>query len=106
MSLGSLTTGFEPAASGCLDPDVFWIETGGGDGEDGGLSMQQGVPYTQRPACYPKDYVPVSSSYYSPGVCPPNYTVACSSTLIQDSVPVTAHVCCPEYVPLGYTARN
>ncbi|ROT38038.1 hypothetical protein SODALDRAFT_379267 [Sodiomyces alkalinus F11] len=94
MSLGSLTTAFDPAATGCLDPDIFWMESRGAE-EALKLSMQQGVPYTQRPACYPRDYIPVSTSYYSPGVCPSNYTVACSSTLMEANTPVTAYVCCP-----------
>lgn len=93
MSLGSLTTVFAPDPSSCLDPDTFWVEE---RGQDDHFPVQGGPPFLQRPGCYPRDFIPVSTSYYSPGICPSAYTVACSSTLIDQGQEVTAHVCCPE----------
>ncbi|KAH6689648.1 hypothetical protein F5X68DRAFT_260300 [Plectosphaerella plurivora] len=92
MSLGTLTTAFAPEATSCLDPDTFWMEERGGDERN----IQGGLPFLQRPECYPKGFIPVSTSYYSPGICPSAYTVACSSTMLEEGREITAHVCCPD----------
>jgi hypothetical protein len=93
MSLGSLTTAFSPEATSCLDADTFWMEQRGGDDA---FNIQGGLPFLQRPECYPKGFIPVSTSYYSPGICPSAYTVACSSTMVEHGREITSHVCCPE----------
>ncbi|TDZ53039.1 hypothetical protein CTRI78_v007251 [Colletotrichum trifolii] len=92
MSLGSLTTTFAPAPT-CVRADHFWREDRGNKD----FYVQQGPPFTQAPECFPSGFLPVSTSYYSPGVCPSSYTPACSSTLMQGDQQVTAHVCCPSF---------
>lgn len=42
-------------------------------------------------ACLPSSYTPTASFYYSPGICPSGYQLACSST----SGAETRGTCCP-----------
>lgn len=80
MSLGALTTTFTPPAS-CLS--------------DLSGTSWNGTVYYLGPAstgsCFPENYEPPRSNYYSPGVCPYGYRSACSSVSGADTV-VT---CCP-----------
>ncbi|KAI1074572.1 hypothetical protein F5B20DRAFT_563220 [Whalleya microplaca] len=46
-------------------------------------------------ACFPSGYVPNNSAYYSPGVCPSGYTIACSHNSFADETIIT---CCPDFV--------
>lgn len=92
-SLGALTTTFTPAPT-CLGSSVMWLEHVGQGGGD--YYVQLGPPWTRYPSCLPPNYLPVSTSYYSPGICPSGYTAACSSTVVEDNQQVTAEVCCPK----------
>ncbi|KAK3995235.1 hypothetical protein QBC44DRAFT_366762 [Cladorrhinum sp. PSN332] len=48
-------------------------------------------PATNSSQCLPPSHVPVSSFYYSPGICPSGYELACSSTSGDE----TRGTCCP-----------
>lgn len=48
--------------------------------------------------CEPADTSGIAFPYYSPGICPQGYTMACSPVLeILFPSEVTAQVCCPTY---------
>ena len=53
-------------------------------------------PATSTSDCLPSGYVPTSSFYYSPGICPSGYELACHST----AGPETRGTCCPRSASL------
>lgn len=48
-------------------------------------------------SCYPSNFNPVSTAYYSPAMCPSGYSAAKTETLTIESLTETKHVCCPTY---------
>ncbi|KAF2149652.1 hypothetical protein K461DRAFT_271218 [Myriangium duriaei CBS 260.36] len=95
-NLGPLTTTFTPGAGcshstglyamiSCGTTCEWWVE--------GPLSLAI-------PNCFPARYTQFLSHYYSPGICPSGYTVACTSTNEAASVSETVQTCCP--TALGY----
>ncbi|ROT37216.1 hypothetical protein SODALDRAFT_334302 [Sodiomyces alkalinus F11] len=90
-SLGSLTTTFTPPAR-CTDlNDIYNIYSD--VGPDIGAYQLQG-PIDIR-NCYPPDYNPLRSAYFSPGICPEGFTIACSRFNSVGAVTETVHTCCP-----------
>jgi hypothetical protein len=61
-----------------------------------GSYLLQGA--TDMTTCFPSGYGEFQSDYYSPGVCPGGYTVACSRKSTAGSVTETIQTCCPTYV--------
>ncbi|KAI1141739.1 hypothetical protein F5Y05DRAFT_373640 [Hypoxylon sp. FL0543] len=91
MSLGSLTTTFIPPAD-CLNQGVGIAR----------YSTAGSYNYylTAGPAassCFPNSTFPGVSNYYSPGVCPFGYSVACSTRnpLSTGGATETTAICCP-----------
>jgi hypothetical protein len=92
-SIGKLTTTFTAPLScasstgihivGCGRDCIWWAE--------GPLNTRD---------CYPSDYTPYLSHYYSPGICPSGYTAACTSQHSLGRVTETVQTCCP--TALGY----
>jgi hypothetical protein len=90
MDLGALTTVFTPPSSCLASSALWWIYTGYN------VYQLQGPPDLQN--CFPPSYVPNSTAYYSPGVCPSGYTTACTSFNTVGTVTDTLYTCCPTYV--------
>ncbi|KAJ8127126.1 hypothetical protein O1611_g6514 [Lasiodiplodia mahajangana] len=93
MSLGPLTTTYEPppscTASFLTDfrPMDAWDIMG---------------PLETRGDCFPRNYEDDAKKYYSPGICPAGYTVACADLALGPSggpTLVTTATCCP----MGFT---
>ncbi|KAH7311318.1 hypothetical protein B0I35DRAFT_481297 [Stachybotrys elegans] len=87
--LGSLTTTFTRPTDACSDStDIYRIVTREGSGHfvQGPIELE---------SCFPENYNPNRSAYYSPGVCPDGYTIACSRTSSSGSATETYHTCCP-----------
>src|SRR5277367_986586 len=99
MSLSSpppLTTLFVPPNS-CFT-DVYWYSYTSGESPqpDGPTFLAGDVFYfglPGNPNCLPTSWEP--SSYYSPGICPGGYTIACSSFSSVETVTETIATCCP-----------
>lgn len=90
-SLGSLTTTFTPPAR-CTDRnDIYNVYFG--DPDNPGVYQLQG-PLDIR-GCYPPQYGPTRGAYYSPGICPEGFTVACSRLNSVGALTETIHTCCP-----------
>ena len=97
MSVPALTTTFTPAAS-CLASSNVWeihFTTAGAGAFDTYLYYLQGPPRTSD--CLPENYDPVTTAYYSPGICPSGYTAACSYANTLGSLTETTLTCCPRY---------
>jgi hypothetical protein len=90
-----LTTLFVPPNS-CFT-DVYWYSfTSGQSPQPGGTEFMNGVHYLGLPGysnCLPTNWAP--SSYYSPGICPGGYTIACSSINSIETLTETVATCCP-----------
>lgn len=54
-------------------------------------SLYLGLPGSSN--CLPTSWAP--SSYYSPGICPGGYTIACSTVSSVETVTETIATCCP-----------
>jgi hypothetical protein len=79
----ALTTTFTPSAS-CFSE--YYIISG----DPAFLSF--GPPSTSD--CLPSGWT-VTSQYFSPGICPSGYSIACSTTINIGSVTETRATCCP-----------
>jgi len=88
MSVPALTTIFTPASSCLYEMAQF-------DGSSFGTLLLGPDPTPTE--CYPKGWQPVSTFYFSPGICPSGFTTACTTSLISSSGQVTETVatCCP-----------
>ena len=94
MSLGALTTAFNPSPS-CLASTNIWQVSN--DCIYGPCHyFLQGPPSTSD--CLPLNYQPASTAYYSPGRCPVGYTPACSQVNSIDTLTETTQTCCPRYI--------
>ncbi|KAJ3565997.1 hypothetical protein NPX13_g7299 [Xylaria arbuscula] len=81
-NLGPLTTTYTPISSErcssiylATDSEGFWLERG-----------------DTSESCFPTNFTPIEGYYYSPGICQPGYTYACTSGLGSGR---TAATCCP-----------
>ncbi|KAH8891510.1 hypothetical protein GQ53DRAFT_147921 [Thozetella sp. PMI_491] len=90
-NLGPLTTAFAPAASASCATTIFV--------ESNTVNWLQYGPISTD-ACLPPSFNPFAGHYYSPGICPSGYTIACSFQ--GDSGSVTEGQCCPT----GYTCHT
>lgn len=86
--LGPLTTSFTMAASCSQDLNSFYSVAVGGL-----YYLAQGAP--DMTTCFPSGYGRYEQDYYSPGVCPDGYTVACASRNAIGSLTETVQTCCP-----------
>jgi len=97
MSLSSppsLTTLFVPPNS-CFTDAYWYLFTSGQTPEVAGpgAASYLGLPWSTN--CLPTNWA--ASSYFSPGICPGGYTIACSSFNIVETVTETVATCCPRY---------
>lgn len=102
-NLGPLTTTFTPPST-CTqgyyrimerDSEVVTLS----DGEvstSSGIRNYEMLGPVETDDCYPDDFVPTESVYYSPGICPSGYRAACSNgpEAFAD-VRETTITCCP-----------
>jgi hypothetical protein len=89
-----LTTTFTPSPS-CLS-DYYTFSSG---------ELSLGPPQTSD--CLPSGWKP-TSQYFSPGLCPSGYTIACSTVVSIDTLTETQATCCPtSYIcaPLGWPSQ-
>lgn len=96
----ALTTTFTPAPS-CLRDTYVWNATVGKSCGSGSSTVpcvyaSLGPPSTS--ACLPSGYNWDTTAYFSPGICPSGYMIACSSVVSIGSVSETRATCCPVYV--------
>ncbi|CAI6254987.1 unnamed protein product [Periconia digitata] len=93
MSLGALTTQFTPAPS-CLASSAYWLlRTSSTTSHEYNFF---GQPLDRAEDCYPPNYNPASTAYYSPAKCPSGYSAATGTTkIISETLTETAEVCCP-----------
>lgn len=86
--LGALTTTYTPSGTQCnsihydtnpTPPGWFVLGAIAEDSTD----------------CYPAGYTRVPEYYYSPGICPSGYTVACQTEGTTYSTVTTVATCCP-----------
>ena len=103
MSPSALTTAFQPPSS-CLTDVLLYSWTSGkiaepiasvdwvAPGQYAGF-LYFGLPGFSE--CLPTGWA--TSSYYSPGICPGGYTVACSSLNSIGTITETVATCCPRY---------
>lgn len=88
MSLGAFTTTFVPVASCLSSLDNLYSEFDG--------------PIFQGPVsvddCFPANYKPSPSYFYSPGVCPSGDISACSSSSMLSDETETTVTCYPTFV--------
>jgi hypothetical protein len=82
MSTPALTTAFIPSPS-CLSDLYFYQPTN--------FYISLGPPSTSD--CLPSGWA--LSGYFSPGICPSGYTIACSSSNSLDLLTETVATCCP-----------
>lgn len=87
-NLGALTTPYA-GGSACSSYAGFTQSDWG----DQSLFLVQGPVPTKD--CFPSNYNPAPDAYYSPGVCPVGFTVACSSINAIGTVSETIQTCCP-----------
>ncbi|KAF2246746.1 hypothetical protein BU26DRAFT_521179 [Trematosphaeria pertusa] len=92
MSITSLAA-FTPPPS-CLATDDIWAFYADPPGR---RYFVQGGP--TRAECFPSGYVPTTTAFYSPGLCPSGYTAASSDVNTAGSVTETTHFCCPSAIP-------
>jgi hypothetical protein len=45
--------------------------------------------------CFPSGWEPVTTAYFSPGVCPLGYNIACTNYNSTDTLNETIATCCP-----------
>lgn len=89
VDLGPLTTTFTPPGQGCEDStELYRIIT-----TTGAEYLVQGPRDYKK--CLPSSFQPMRDAYYSPGVCPSGYTVACSKESVAGDVTETYQTCCP-----------
>jgi hypothetical protein len=81
----ALTTTFIPSPS-CLT-DIYMYTLGGIH------YFSLGPPNTN---CFPSGWQPATAAYFSPGICPQDYGIACSSYNSIDSLTETVATCCPK----------
>lgn len=93
--LGPLTTTFTPPASCSDSTGIIQVRT---VNEDDSSRPSVITQVSQGPLqigdCFPTNYEPIRGNYYSPGVCPSGYDVACTgiSDAFANDIVVT---CCP-----------
>jgi hypothetical protein len=87
MDAGPLTTTFTPppACQSSLS-SVYSLS---------GSSFFIAGPADPSGGCFPRGYAGSLAQYYSPGVCPAGYTVACASLLSVGAATETVATCCP-----------
>ncbi|KAL1979603.1 hypothetical protein VTN96DRAFT_5443 [Rasamsonia emersonii] len=100
----ALTTTFTPAPS-CLRDTYVWNATVGHSCGFGSSTVpcvyaSLGPPSTS--ACLPPGYNWDTTAYFSPGICPSGYEIACESVVSIGSVSETRATCCP----VGYTCQS
>ncbi|EED14671.1 conserved hypothetical protein [Talaromyces stipitatus ATCC 10500] len=88
-AIRALTTTFTPAVSCLTDLYLYHVVSGGTVWD----YRQLGPSPTSD--CYPPNFTPTSSAYYSPGVCPTLYSIACSNVVSIGTVTETRATCCP-----------
>ncbi|KAL4892919.1 hypothetical protein BDV59DRAFT_178965 [Aspergillus ambiguus] len=97
ITIPPLTTTFTPAPS-CLSDYYVWNATEGGSCIVGGSTQtckfnSLGPPSTSD--CLPPGYEPVTTAYFSPGLCPSGYNTACSEVVSVGTLTETRATCCP-----------
>lgn len=92
MSVLALTTTFVPASS-CLT-DVYLYYTSLKSQTHPYYFYSLGPPDTSD--CFPSGWEPVTTTYFSPGVCPHGYDVACSNYNFIGTLTETIATCCPK----------
>lgn len=95
MDLGPLTTVFTPPSDCLASSAVWWIYTSCYVAPNCTYQLQ-GHPDFRK--CLPPDYMPYTTAYYSPGLCPSGYTPACTSYDSNGTVTDAVYNCCPTYV--------
>jgi hypothetical protein len=85
-SVLALTTTFVPSSS-CLT-DIYMYNPGGS------RFFSLGPPDVSD--CFPSGWEPATTAYFSPGVCPQGYGIACSSYNSIDTLTETIATCCPK----------
>ncbi|KAL2757382.1 hypothetical protein ACRALDRAFT_1060773 [Sodiomyces alcalophilus JCM 7366] len=91
LNIGSLTTTFVPPER-CTDRnDIYNIYSTVGEGV-GPYQLQGPIDIRN---CYPPGYDPIRGAYFSPGICPEGFTVACSKLVSVGALTETIHTCCP-----------
>jgi hypothetical protein len=94
-AVAPLTTKFTPASSCLLDLYLEITADQGGQSIPGGYSWIHLGPTTSKAACVPSGWAP--EAYYSPGICPADYTLGCDAsthTVGKSSTEYRA-TCCP-----------
>ncbi|PMD47787.1 subtilisin-like protein [Hyaloscypha variabilis F] len=96
MAVPALTTTFTPSPS-CL-VDLYQYPYTSITCYEGTIPVscqyvQLGPPSTS--ACFPPGWSPASTIYFSPGICPSGYGVACAETIVTGTLPETRATCCP-----------
>ncbi|QGA15840.1 hypothetical protein EYB26_003501 [Talaromyces marneffei] len=86
----ALTTTFTPAASCLTDLYLNNIVSNGFIWD-----YRQLGPAPTGTDCYPPKFAATPSAYFSPGICPTSYTIACSTVLSIGSSTETRATCCP-----------
>ncbi|KAH8695597.1 hypothetical protein BGW36DRAFT_383001 [Talaromyces proteolyticus] len=97
VTVPALTTVFTPAAS-CLT-DIYNLTTTSGGTP--WIYLQLGPTPTAND-CYPSDFTPTPAAYYSPGICPSGYQMACSSIVNINTISEIRAICCPS----AYTCQD
>ncbi|KAK3997053.1 hypothetical protein QBC44DRAFT_106600 [Cladorrhinum sp. PSN332] len=94
--LGPLTTAYQlPATCSTVASQLFLITSASQQtGTAATRTLIQGPLFTNDPSCFPRDYEPGATNYYSPAFCPAGYTTACSS--VETASQETAVACCPD----------
>ncbi|KAF2020503.1 hypothetical protein BU24DRAFT_469266 [Aaosphaeria arxii CBS 175.79] len=95
MNLGALTTRFVPKY-GCTQSVYAWVSA-----DSAKIPLEFSYFYILGPQnytdCYPSDYVTRSDAYYSPGLCPSEWSLGCTSQSTSDGLIETQAICCPKY---------
>ncbi|KAF2110951.1 hypothetical protein BDV96DRAFT_583181 [Lophiotrema nucula] len=97
LSLGPLIASFSPP-SGCLSPSTTWILY-----DQVGASSYFLQGQTSTASCFPANYDPHTTAFYSPGFCPSGYTPVGA----REGKPLSTdgtQTCCPTYA--SFEARN
>lgn len=89
----ALTTTFTPAASCLTDLYLYSVVSGGYLWD-----YRQLGPSPTASECFPSKFSATPSAYFSPGICPTYYSIACSTVVNIGTVTETRATCCPRYV--------
>jgi len=84
--VAALTTTFVPAPSCVSDIYMYLFGIAPPIGDSFYLSLGPPTALATDASCYPPSFTPPPEiQYYSPGICPSGYSIACSSLLSLDA---------------------